>query len=319
FVGPMQPVLARARRMLLGQENESTAELEDAAAAVEAEPLAVESYLDSEAEPTARPDPPLTATDLRTALGYLSAEIGVQCRSPGDGLYTLAGVKGTFAASMGILERHPKALPLSPLEPALRDLADRLGRPGERLPLVIGSHQQGAFRVSVVGWLGPAGAEPIQGFADLKQRVDHWDGTLPGADDWLAAERGAEQGARDAVVQMQQQALAREGAMRGRQLAAARLRLLKELGRYFVGLGATMGQFNQVWYEQMSRDFATAQRLREGLKRLGGDYPAWPPKLEPELEHYRRNATANQRKARMAGKEIDAALQDPRWVVVSGD
>jgi len=122
FVGPMQPVLARARRMLLGQEGESTDALEEAAAAVDAEPLAVESYLDSEAEPTVEAQPPLTAADLRAALGYLSAEIGVQCRNPGDGLYTLAGVKGTFGASMGILERHPKALPLSPLEPALRDL-----------------------------------------------------------------------------------------------------------------------------------------------------------------------------------------------------
>jgi len=78
-----------------------------------------------------------------------------------------------------------------------------------------------------------------------------------------------------------------------------------------------MGQFNEVWYHQMTRDFATAQRLRAGLARLGGDYPVWPPDLEPEFEHYRRNATANQRKARMAGKEIDAALQDPRWVAVS--
>jgi hypothetical protein len=305
--------------MLLGQEGDSAGQLEHAAASVEAEPLAVESYMDSEAEPMAQLDPPLTAADVRAALGYLGAEIGVQRRNPGDGLYTLSGVKGTFATTMRALEHHPKALPLSPFEPALRDLADRLGRPGERLPMVTGSHQQGAFRVSVSYWLGPAGAEPIQGFADLKQHVDQWDGALPAPDDWLKAERQAEHEARCAVLRMQQEAREREEAMRERQLVAARLRLLKELGRYFVGLGAAMGQFNQVWYERMTRDIATAQRLRAALERLGGDYPTWPPELEPEMEHYRRTASGNQRKARMAGKEIDAALQDPRWMLLSNE
>ncbi len=315
FVGPMQPVLARARRMLLGQEGDSAAQLEDAAAAVEAEPLAAESYIDSEAGPAPVPKPVLTAAEVRSALQYLTPEIGVKHGVGTDGLHTLNGVvKGTFATTMRALERHPKALPLSPFEPVLSELADRLGRPGERLPLVVGAHQQGAFRVAVACWLGPDGAEPIPDFAALRGRVDRWDGSLPGPEQWFAARETAEQTARETVGRMQNAAEARERAIIERQRAAVRLRLMRELGRYFVGLGAAMGQFNQLWYQQMTRDFATAQRLRAALERLGGDYPQWPPELEPELEHYRRTASANQRKARMAGKEIDAALQDPRWL-----
>jgi superfamily II DNA or RNA helicase len=317
FVGPMQPVLARARRMLLGQVGESANALEDAAQSVEAEPLANETYVESEAAITAGRRAPLTVEEIREALDYLTPEIGIQRKNPRDQLYTLSGIKGTFAAGLHALEHNAKALPLSPFEPALRDLSDRLGRPGERLPLVVGSHQHGAFRASLVYWVKPSGVQRVDGLADLKQRVDSWNGSLPTPDRWLSAKRRAEREARSEAHQMREEAQRREEAMRKRQFDAAQLRLLKELGRYFASLGATMPQYNQLWYQQMTRDIATAQRLRTALNRVGGDYPVWPKELEPELEQFRRDMTENQRKARIAGKEIDAALQDPRWTIHS--
>lgn len=44
-------------------------------------------------------------------------------------------------------------------------------------------------------------------------------------------------------------------------------------------------------------------------------YPDWPPELAAEFEEFRNHLTENQPRARLAGKEIDAALQDPRWRV----
>jgi len=63
----------------------------------------------------------------------------------------------------------------------------------------------------------------------------------------------------------------------------------------------------------MSRDILSAQSLKNCLERLGG-YPEWSPGLRRELEGFARSLKENQRKARLFGKEIDAALEDPRWL-----
>jgi hypothetical protein len=62
----------------------------------------------------------------------------------------------------------------------------------------------------------------------------------------------------------------------------------------------------------MSRETATSGRLMSVFERLSG-YPVWTPALCRELDDFARGLTENQRKARFAGKELDAALQDPRW------
>jgi hypothetical protein len=67
----------------------------------------------------------------------------------------------------------------------------------------------------------------------------------------------------------------------------------------------------------MSRDIATAQRLDQCMKRLGG-YPEWPAELGRELDEFYRDLAPNQRHARLLGSEIDAALEDPRWVAIAG-
>jgi hypothetical protein len=65
-------------------------------------------------------------------------------------------------------------------------------------------------------------------------------------------------------------------------------------------------------YEQMNRDIASAGRTKACLDRLAG-LPEWPPELTRELGEFLRQITTNQRKARLLGSEIDAALEDPRW------
>jgi helicase-like protein len=314
FVGPMQPVLARARRMLLGEESESANALESLAGAVEAEPLARETYVESEAEPHKQPVSPLTHADMREALGYLTREFGLRVRPAGDERYTVTGIKGTLASSTAALERNPAATPFSPLSLQVREIAERLSRPGERLPLVIGSYQAGAFRASMPYWMTSDAPEPVETFDDLRRRVESWDGRYPDASQWLAAQRRASREAEQRARAMAARAEQLEAENLTGQIDAARLRLLRELGRYLACLGAGRADLNDALYQQMARDIATAQRLKLALDRLGGTYPDWPEEILDELEAFRRDLSENQRRARLLGKEIDAAVNDPRWV-----
>lgn len=63
----------------------------------------------------------------------------------------------------------------------------------------------------------------------------------------------------------------------------------------------------------MSDDILSAQPLKKGLDKLGG-YPEWPLELCWEPEDFAKEFSENQRCARLLGKEIDAALEDPRWL-----
>ncbi|MFH0872556.1 MAG: hypothetical protein V1878_08750 [bacterium] len=96
-------------------------------------------------------------------------------------------------------------------------------------------------------------------------------------------------------------------------MAAARLRLQSELGRYLVCLGEGTEDMNGLLHRQMTRDIASAHRLRQALDKLGG-YPEWSSGLVQDLENFFSHLTENQRKARLLGKELDAALADPRWM-----
>ena len=70
---------------------------------------------------------------------------------------------------------------------------------------------------------------------------------------------------------------------------------------------------NAVLYRQMSRDIASAARLNKALERLGG-YQEWSAEMRRELLEFHETLTENQRRARLLGREIDAALADPRWM-----
>lgn len=60
-----------------------------------------------------------------------------------------------------------------------REIAEMLGRPGERLPLIVASAQGRAFCASAAVWVGANGAETIADYRDLKQKVIPWDGVCP--------------------------------------------------------------------------------------------------------------------------------------------
>jgi hypothetical protein len=118
--------------------------------------------------------------------------------------------------------------------------------------------------------------------------------------------------ARKLVKQMARQANDIEKEGKRLQAEAARLRLLKELGRYLVCIDEEVGDLNRVLFRQMKRDIATVQRLEKCLEKLGG-YPEWSESLLEELREFLDGLTPNDRNARLLGSQLDAALDDPRW------
>src|ERR1039458_91090 len=78
FVGPMQPVLARAQTMLNRPKEFSIDDLERIAAEVETNYLNAEAYLDSDAVEMKPANPTVTRADILAALDMLRPEFGFQ-------------------------------------------------------------------------------------------------------------------------------------------------------------------------------------------------------------------------------------------------
>jgi superfamily II DNA or RNA helicase len=316
FVGTMQPVLARARRMLMGGELPDLKALSAQAGEAEQDLLAHETYLECEARAQQAARPAVSRGELDWALDLLTGEFGARTSRPRQRpcaeVSGLAGKRLVLAPCVESLEADRAATPLSPLELAIKNLAGGLVRPGERLPLVVGSHQEGAFRCSVAYWVGASELTAVDSLAGLRKLVESWDGQYPLPEQWRTAEATAAQEAAAAVRRRIGMARAREQAGLRRQLAACRMRLLRELGRYLVCVEGTAADLNGVFQRQLARDIAGARRLQECQDRLGA-YPVWPPEVCSELETFYQGLTDNERDALLLGSRLDAALNDPRW------
>lgn len=316
FVGAMQPVLGRARRMLLGQEPLDLAALEAAAASAQADPLAAETYLESLAEATAAVPAAINREELRSVLLALPVGVGIAVKTKGETCEVRAAKSAAvrFALTPTALEQDPRSRPLTPFEPVVRDLATSLTRPGERLPFVVGSFERGGFRASVAYWVGNGKSESVSSLKELKERLEGWTGSLPESAAWISAQKTAQGEARSRVETMEAMAAEKVEKARVRQLAAARERLHRELGRYLVCFDHGTADLNGLLGERLARDIESARWLKLTVARLGG-YPEWPEGLRHELELFRNDIKETQRKARLTGREVVAALEDPRWAV----
>jgi len=321
FVGAMQPVLARARRMLMGQEQPITENLVHLADQVEYDPLASETYMESEPLGDEEVTQGITLKQMEQALALLDGQVGPAVhamKATGTYKVTISGQKKlAYGAQVEALEKDPKLRPLSPFDPDLREVTEKLLRPGERLPLVVNTHQQGAFRVSVAYWVSDKQIKPIGSVEQLEGLIKGWDGTYPDPGQWQRAVKKATQTAKKAAQAMALRAIVSSKSKTKRQLAAARLRLTRELGRFLMCLAGGETDLNQTWQSQMARETATATRLQQCLERLGS-YLDWTADLQWELRRFFRNLNDNQVKARCLGREVDAALQDPRWGMGKG-
>jgi len=317
FVGAMQPVLSRARQMLMEEKDDLDSLIAEAQKA-EQDALAVETYVENPADPAPAPKPPLAREHLIEALALLDGSFGPKA-VVAKGVVTVSGgtaAKVRFGASQDAVEADRQLIPLCPLQVPLRELAEGLWRPGERLPLLVASAQAGPLRRSVAMWVSADGVKPVSAMGELQELVEAWDGVYPDPAAWKAAEQQAAQQAACEVKQALEAARVAEGSGLARQIDAARLRLLRELGRYLVCVNGDSDELNRTFHEQMSRDIAGAKRLKACFERLGG-YPQWPESLRQELAGLVAQFTDGQRRARLAGAELEAALNDPRWAAAA--
>ncbi|MCS7003206.1 MAG: DEAD/DEAH box helicase, partial [Dehalococcoidia bacterium] len=122
FVGPMQPVLARARRMILGEEPLDLAALDQLADRIADDVLLDAAYWVEDPAQQAESPSPVTRNDLRQALAELTADLGVRAtpQDEGQNLWTIRGnTLGSkcVALSPAAAESERSAVPLTPLAP----------------------------------------------------------------------------------------------------------------------------------------------------------------------------------------------------------
>ncbi|MFH1072611.1 MAG: helicase-related protein, partial [Nanoarchaeota archaeon] len=287
FVGPMQPVLAKARRMLLGQEGFDMASIEMSAREVESDSIANEMYVENISSGEKSDIALLTRDDLVQSLSLLESELGTHVPvklMPDKAIFAFSSRnKITMSSRVEVLEKNQNVLPLSPTTGPLRDLISLLHR-GERLPLVVGSFQNGGFRASAAYWVKDGSYVSVDSLNELKNFVESWNGEHADPSFLVEVLKHAQEIAKKRVKSMETLAAKRQKKALEQQLSAARLRLQKELGRYLACLGFGTSDLNNVLYQQMTRDIATAQRLRKCIEKFGGKYPEWPQEFRNELD-----------------------------------
>ena len=118
---------------------------------VESDRMVSEAYTESDPTATADSTPALTRADLLQALGYLVEEAHVHAHPRGNGgLFAIScGDTETFVGTTQVaLEQDPTVTPLSPLNGISERISRTLSRIPDRLPLVVGTSSDGAFRAA---------------------------------------------------------------------------------------------------------------------------------------------------------------------------
>jgi len=318
FVGSMQPVLSRARRMLTAEEAIDLKALEDAAAEVGNDDLLAETYTPPERTHVVAVDPPIKRDDLSDAIAMLTGDFGPKAEETDGGVsFILSGIgqkKIVLATTAEALDADVAAQPLVPEGSFVQGVLSSLERPGERLPLVIGAAQSEQFRSAIAVWVEPGGAaEPITSVAALIDRLESWSGQYAEPAAWRKAETLAVSESRKCVCELSKASRDREEQALRRQSSSARHRLLLELGKYLVCAEETSDDLNTTMHHLMNRDYASAARLRAAFDLLGNKYPEWEKELVADLVRWRNTLGAGSKKARLAGAELEAAIRDPRW------
>jgi len=320
FVGEMQPVLSKARAILIGKEPvENVSDLETEAQRVKNDFLITETYRKRKIKIMTSNPSPFRRSDFVRALNYLNKDIGIYAnRDKNKNYFIIKGnglkpIKCTFEISA--LESDPLIEPLHPASWISELIASKLSKPGELWPLIFGSYQENSFRATIAYWIGNNELKEINNFYELENLVNNWTGEIPNKEIWLKALKAAENKAKELVKRMVEISNKKENKNRQNQLEAAKLRLLKELGRFLVCINNDIGDLNQIIFEQINKHSPTALRLKRCLEKLGGRYPEWPDSIIEELQEFLKNLTEEERSARLLGKQLDAALDDPRWAV----
>ncbi|AKC83094.1 hypothetical protein IMCC26134_10460 [Verrucomicrobia bacterium IMCC26134] len=319
FIGRMQPVLAKAQKMLRGQEPADTRILEELAQNQDADILARETFAQDAEMPPETLSPLATRDSVRCAL-YRLAEGTHATVSADSNRVGVSGLGDAFSVGLTqeALEGDSDALPPTVTHPRFRQIAELLERSDECLPLVVEAAASGAFRVAKATWLdGADGRIEVASFDHLESLVAAWNGQLADEGAWkLAVEHLRKTSAAEARNH-EAEANVKRRALVSAQMASARRRLLLELGRYLGCLDEGVGDLNGVFYRQMTRDIVSQKRLGRCFQLLGRAYPEWPEDIVWDVENTVEALPANRQQARLIGNELEAALSDPRWMLAA--
>jgi hypothetical protein len=320
FVGPMQPVLAAAWKALQSSPKAAGADalvdlLGREANRVQADPTVTSVFVASEAEPLSQMEAPVTRQDIEKALSHLAQLSGRVRAKPvrGAPVWQLSGVERTtvkVTLDREALECDAGVLPLSAGSEIVARLAGKLPLTG-RSPLVLAEYASGSYRCIEARWVQGNHIRPVATFTDLWQLADAWEGTLPAPALLRQAHDEACQAARERVRSLERRGQAEEEAALGRQVAAARRRLLRELGRTLRCIISR--DLNAIFRQQVDHEARADGRYHRALKLLGG-YPAWSHEELGDAQVFRDGLSNRDLVARIAGSEIEAALNDPRWM-----
>ncbi|MGH7087672.1 MAG: DEAD/DEAH box helicase [Stellaceae bacterium] len=311
YVGPMQPVLSLAMRMLAGREHIDEQALADLARQIENNPAVTEAFPDEEVADPA-PEPPLIGPEDTEALLAALDGTGIEVRAETNTRHVIGEGPLRIVTDPGAIPLHPGAACIDGLDLRQWTLLRQLQRPGERLPLLLVSVEHGAFKAMTCGWIGPTGMREVCSFADLKRLVAEWDGAEPTVEAWNAARVALEDRARTVIEELTMEAKRINAGEREQQCEAARLRVVEELGRLLVCSPPDTDDLNGKFHRLALEATPTAGRLRIVFNRLGA-YPEWTEDHLAELRAFHSALTSAEIKSRLTGRELDAGLADPRW------
>jgi hypothetical protein len=211
------------------------------------------------------------------------------------------------------MERDRSVAALTLGAPVVDGIARELSAGCGPSPLVLAEAGQGPFRAAEARWVRPDGAVPVETVEQLRGLLAEWDGAPPS----LPALRVAESGARATAASRVAEAVRRAGdvARKGLedQVSAARLRLLRELGRTLRCSGP--GDLGARFKERLQSEDRPTGRYHRCRDLLGG-MPQWTPEETASIESYFAGLNSQQRNTRLLGSQLDAALNDPRWKAI---
>ena len=312
FVGPMQPVLSLALRMLIGRKEVDEEALALEEEKIKADPTVLGTFLEDDAVPLEAERGLLSASDAESLLAALEGA-GVPVTAENNAVHRIGDGPLRLVTDPSAVTTSPDAACVDGLDPRQHAIARQLQQPGERLPLLLASVESGPFRVTRCAWLGSDGLREINSLADLKALVLSWKGQEVPVGAWQAGRAQLRRLGQEQVDRMQGSFAHRSAVMRAAQREAARLRLVEELGRLLICFEPDTDDLNGKFHRLATEQTPTADRLRRVFQRLGA-YPEWERHQIAELRDFRSELGPAQIKARLTGRELDAALADPRWM-----
>jgi hypothetical protein len=168
--------------------------------------------------------------------------------------------------------------------------------------------------VIVCGWVSAEGVREVRSFLDLQVLLGGWDGRETPNGAWRTARMQLTDAARQTVLERAKRCAIVVETSKAAQLEAARLRLVEELGRTLVCFEPYTDDLNGKFHRLAAERTATAERLLGVFHRLCR-YPEWNEFQIADLREFRAALNASQVKTRLTGRELDAALSDPRWAM----